>query len=135
MRGTSRAIAVVALLLLSGHAGSVLGSHGAPVTGVVIAFLGMTPVATESIRSACAVSGLVENVSDRTVTVRVRYRASDASGSSVAFAWARIPGVGPSERREFSSSPFTRDGAGTETYACSALCQVEMIEAVAEPVP
>ena len=116
-------------VLTAGVTQSAFASHGAAAMGIVIHFTGMRAVTDPPGGSGCAVSGAVENVSDRKVTVRIRYRGRDAGGT-VALATVRLPSVQPSETREFVSSAFPGLLAG-----CAAIRHVEMIDAVADPEP
>jgi hypothetical protein len=100
--------------------------------GVAVDFTGLQAVGAGADREGCAVGGTVENGSGGAVTVRVRYRAYDASGT-VLVALARVPRVATGERREFVSGPFLLPDGSGNGWACPALRRVEMIEAVAEP--
>jgi hypothetical protein len=106
-----------------------LAAHGGAVTGVLVEFTGMRVVAAPPDGDGCAVSGAVQNGSNRRVTVRIRYRGQDASGT-VAVAMVRLPGVQPSETREFVSPAFPGFLDG-----CGRIRKVEMIDAVADPEP
>jgi hypothetical protein len=111
----------------------VVAMHGGLIEGVAVDFTGMKSLEAGARGTGCAVGGIVRNSSSRTVTVRVRYRAWDSAGAALLAA-ARVPGVDPGERREFTSAPFTRPETAA-TIACSALQRVEMLEAVADPMP
>jgi hypothetical protein len=119
-------------LAVAGRGGPAIAAHGGLIEGVAVDFTGMKTVEVGA-GGGCAVGGAVQNGSSRTVTVRVRYRAWDATGAALLAA-ARVERVGPGERREFTSAPFTRP-EGAVTAPCSALQRVEMLEAVADPIP
>ena len=91
--------------LIAGGSPPALASHGGALMGVVIHFKGMQSVAAPAGSPGCAVSGAVENGSDRQVTVRISYRGRDADGT-IALAGVRLARVQPRETREFVSSAF-----------------------------
>ena len=118
-------------LVLLGTPGEAPGSHGGPLQGVVIDFVGLR---APDEGGSCRVAGVVRNGSTLTVTVRVRYRAQ-ARGGPTSHATARITRVPPGEDRPFASTPFQDNEGRTAGAACAELARVEMVEAVAEPAP
>jgi len=117
-------------LAAAGVPGLALGTHGGPIDGVVVDFVGLQPSEDGTASPACAAGGLVHNASSRVVTVRVYYRGVDAAGR-MATAFARIVRVAPGESRPFASTHFVGDGG--QEFGCVTLRKVEMVDAVADP--
>jgi hypothetical protein len=134
-REVARAAAALALgaLAAAGQTSPAVAAHGGLLAGVTVDFTGLSPVGGASGEAACTVAGVVHNGSERTVTVRVRYRAWDPAGAPFLAA-ARVVRVVPGERREFAAGPLVRP-EGAISAPCSVLQRVEVLEAVADPVP
>jgi hypothetical protein len=124
--------AVALGLLTVGMPGDAPASHGMPVEGIVIDFLGLRP--SEDIGGACRVDGVARNRSTLTLTVRVRYRA-ETRDRQISHATARLTRVEPGEERPFASTPFRDADERATATPCGELRRVEMVEAVAEPAP
>jgi hypothetical protein len=85
--------------------------------------------------SGCTMAGTVRNPNAVIVTVRMAWRGTDAAGTTLGLATARISRVRPGERRPFASSPFVALGTGQIVAACASMPRVERVEASGDPLP
>ncbi len=130
MGAATAALLVATLIPLAADA-----SHGAGGLPAVVESERLVPGSDPNSSGSCVVGGEVGNPNPMTVTVRMAWRATDATGATLGVASARVPRLAAGERRSFRSSPFVSMGPAHTMLSCATLPRIERLDVVAEPSP